>query len=968
MRRWQTRVNEEIKIVIKAITDSAKKQIKEVSKELDKVSKNSGKASGGFDKAMKGLANGAKKAAVAVAAVVAVIGTMIIAIANLGKKTLEYNKEQAKLVAGFQSVGASAQQATETFNGLFRFLGESDRAVEAANHLARLTTNQQHLAEWTKIAQGVYAVFGDSLPIEGLTEAANETARVGKVVGTLADALNWAGVSEDEFNAKLARTNSLSEREALLRSTLNGLYSDAAEIYEKNNKAILDYNESQARLNAAMGAAGAATMPLLTALNNLGTAFFNALKPALDVIVPALATFVNWVAKAVETITAFFSALTGKSTKIKAVSNISTGMGSGLGSAAGNADNLASGLDNAAGSAKEAEKAIEDAKKATLGFDELNIVPSGKTDSGSSGGSGGGGSSSPGYGGGGGAGGMADFSTEVEESEEGASRFEKVFEKIKKTLDKLKTVFAPTIKAWSDGFETIKESVNNAIPHVLNGLEDFREGFVRIGRYLLNEFVPDVVNSFSVNLAPAITDTLGFAIEEVAKNFEFLGDIFNRVSEDVIIPSLELIKTVSTGLFESIGDAWAKHGEPFINKLSEAFNNIREAIDGLYEQYVKPVLTKVIKKLDEVWTKGLKPLVDEFLDAAFEIGECLLDLYNEFIHPIAMWLADKIYPIIVNTIESIINIVGDILISVSNTIEGVIKVLKGIIQFITGVFTFDWKKAWEGIKNIFSGVWDTICGIAETAWNAIKLVFEPATTFFKSIWESIKKIYSEVEQWFRNIFSKAWQAVQGAWSSATSWFGNLWQGIQKAFSNTKTWFQTTFQGAWTAVQNVFRNWGTFFSNLWTQIKTTFSNLGTQISTAISGSVKAGINGMISQVESSVNRAIGLINSAISLANRIPGVNIGNLRTISLPRLAQGGIVDSATIAMIGEAGKEAVLPLENNTQWMDKLAEKIAALNNNNQAPTRIILKVGERELGMATIDSINKITKQTGGLQLQLV
>lgn len=967
MRRWQTRVNEEIKIVIKAITDSAKKQIKEVSKELDKVSKNSGKASGGFDKAMKSLAKGAKTAAIAVAAVVAAIGTMIIAIANLGKKTLEYNKEQAKLVAGFQSVGASAQQAAETYNGLFRFLGESDRAVEAANHLARLTTNQQHLAEWTKIAQGVYAVFGDSLPIEGLTEAVNETARVGKVTGNLADALNWAGISEDEFNARLARTNSLSEREALLRSTLNGLYSDAAEIYERNNKAILDYNESQARLNAAMGAAGAATMPLLTALNNLGTAFFNALKPALDVIVPALATFVNWVAKAVETITAFFSALTGKSTKIKAVSNISTGMGSGLGSAAGGANDLASGLDNAAGSAKEAEKAIEDAKKATLGFDELNIVPSGKTDSGSSGGSGsGGGSSAPGYGGGG-AGGMADFSTEVEEGEEGANRFEKIFEKISAAIEKMKTVFAPSIKAWSDGFETIKESVNESIPHVVNGLNEFKEGLAKVGGYLVNEFVPDVVNSFSVNLAPLITDTLGFAIEEVALNFEYLGNLFNRVSEDIIIPALELVKTVATGLFESIGIAWAEHGEPFVNNLSQAFENIRTTVDGLYEQFIKPVLTKVIQKLEQVWTEGLGPLVTEFVDGVLVIGGSLLDLYNNFIHPVVTWILNNIYPVISKVIEDIIEIVGNIVISLSKTAEGVIKVIKGIVQFVTGVFTFDWEKAWEGVQNIFSGVWDVICGIAETAWGAIQLVFKPVGTFFSGIWEQIKKIYEPVEKWFKDIFSKAWQAIQTAWQNVGTWFGEKWNGIKTVFNNVKTWFKEKFSGAWQAVQGVFSNWGTFFSGLWDRIKTTFSNLGTNIANAIGGAVKSGINGVISLIEGTINSAINLINGAIGLINMIPGVSVGTIGRLSLPRLAKGGIVDSATVAMIGEQGKEAVLPLENNTQWMDKLAEKIASMNNN-QAPTRIILKVGERELGMATIDSINKITKQTGGLQLQLV
>ena len=958
-------MNEEIKIVIKAVTDAAKKQIKQVSKELDNVSKNSGKASSGFDKSMKALAKGAKTAAIAVAAVVAAIGTMIIAIANLGKKTLEYNKEQAKLIAGFQSVGASAQQATETYNGLFRFLGESDRAVEAANHLALITTNQQNLAEWTKIAQGVYATFGDSLPIEGLTEAANETLRVGKVTGNLADALNWAGISEDEFNARLATTNSLTEREAMLRSTLNGIYSTAAELYEKNNKAILDYNESQSRLNAAMGEAGRAALPLLTALNNLGTAFFTALKPALDVIVPALATFVNWIAKAVETVTAFFAALTGKSQSVKAVSNVAAGVGGGLGTAAGNADNLASGLDDAAGSAKDAEKAIEDAKKATLGFDELNIVPSNKTDSGSSGGSGGSGSSSPGYAGGGG--GMSDFSAEVEEGEDTASRFEKLFEKIGAAIEKVKKVFAPSIEAWSDGFETIKDSVNKAIPHVLNGLNNFKEGFVRIGSYLVREFVPDVVNSFSVNLAPAITDILGFAIEEVAKDFEFLGDIFNRISEDIIVPALESVKNVATGIFEGIGNAWAKHGEPFIQRLATAFENIRTLISNLYEGLIKPIATKIINAFDRVWKEGLKPLVDEVADAALEIGSDLLQLYNKFIHPIANWLLNNIYPIIVKVVNSVIDVVGDILISVSNTIEGVIKVIKGIVQFITGVFTLDWKKAWEGIKNIFSGTWDAICGIARTVWNTIQLIFKPVEAFFKGIWEQIKKIYEPVEKWFKDVFSKAWQAIQNAWKDATNWFSNLWKNVQNVFKDVGNWFKNTFQTAWKNVQNVFSNWGSFFSNLWNTIKNTFSTLGTSLGDAIGSSVKSGINSVLNMIQNTVNNAIGLINGAIRIINQVPGVNVSTVKTISLPRLAKGGIVDSPTVAMIGEAGKEAVLPLENNTGWMDKLAEKIAGMNNNS-TPTRIILKVGERELGMATIDSINKITKQTGGLQLQLI
>lgn len=947
-------MNEEMKIIIKAVTDSAQKAIKEVSGELNNLSKSAKGSSGKVSAALKGIAKGA---AIAVAAISAIVTALVV----LGKRTLEFQKEQAKLNAAFLAAGASAEQAAEAYNGLYRFLGDSGKATEAASHLAKITTNQQNLAEWTKIAQGVYATFGDSLPIESLTEAANETIRVGKVTGTLADALNWAGVSEDEFNAKLAQTNSLSEREALLRSTLNGLYQNAAEIYERNNKAILDYNESQARLDSSMAAAGAAITPLLTALNNLGSAFFTALKPALDVIVPALVTFVNWITKGIEAVTSFFSALTGKSTAIKAVSNINAG----IGSAAGNTGNLSSGLDDVADAAGGAEKAIEDAKKATMGFDELNIVPSGKTASSGSGGSGGGGggSSSPGYGTGG-SGGMSDFSTEVEEGEETASRFDKIFEQIGNAIEKVKTVFAPSIEAWSDGFETIKQAINNAIPHVLNGLDSFWQGFKNIGSYLVNEFVPNVVNSFSVNLAPVITDVLGFAIEEVAKDFEFLGSIFESVSEDIIVPTLQTIETIATDIFDSIGNAWEERGAPLLENLSTAFESFRTMLNDFYENLIKPVFEKVNKAIETVWTEGLGPLVAEFVDAVLEIGSCLLDLYNTYLAPVVSWILNKIYPQIVNVVDRILKVVTGVLTGISNTIEGVIRIIKGIVQFITGVFTGDWEKAWEGVKNIFDGVWTAIGGIAKTAWSLIQAVFEPVVSFFTNIWTNVKKIYEPAAQWFKEIFGKAWQGIQSAWSSVTTWFSGIWTKITNVFSPVKTWFTNTFSNAWKAVQNVFSNWGSFFSGLWNRIKTTFSNLGTSISNAIGSAVKSGINGVISMIENTINSAINLINGAIRLINKIPGVSVSTISRLSLPRLAKGGIVDSATIAMIGEQGKEAVVPLENNTEWMDKLAERIAARSN---TPTKIVLKVGEKELGWATIDAINGITRQTGGLQLAL-
>ncbi len=967
-------MNEELKIIIRAVTDSAKKAINEVSKELEGLSKGAKSSSGKMSAAFKGMAKGA---AVAVAAVAA-IGAALVA---LGKNTLDTQRNFAKLNTAFEAAGASAKQAGETYNGLYRFLGDSDKAVEAANHLAMITTNQKDLAEWTKISQGIYATFGDSLPIEGLTEAANETLRVGQVTGTLADALNWAGVSEDDFNAKLAQTSSLEEREALLRSTLNGLYSEAADIYERNNGALLAYNESQARLDSTMAAAGAATMPLLTALNNLGTAFFSALKPALDAIIPPIATFINWIAKAIQSVLSFFSALTGKSSTVKAVGEI----GKSMAGAATGAQKLGSNMGAAEKAAGGAAKAAEEAKKSTQGFDELNIVSSGKDASGGSGGSGGGGgSSSPGYasGGGGGLIDTATFGTEVEEAEGTANSF---VDKIKEIFGGLAEDLAPSMEAWSGAFDTVKQAWNNAKPDFINGATEIKSALSTFGGYLIDEFVPDVVNSFSTNLAPVLGDLAGFTLEEAAKQFSWFGESLNTATNDIIIPAFESIKTVATDIFDILGTAWEDKGGGFLTEAGEAFENIRGHIDNFYNTTFKPIFDSIKETFDYVWAEGLKPLYDNFVNAVLTIGTELLTLYNDTIAPIVDWILTNIVPPIVDVINGLIETVGGIFVSISDTISGVIDVIEGIVVFLVGVFTLDWEKAWEGIQlvfdgfsQIFSGIVETITGVLqgiadfivdtvaaafEIAWTTIEGVWNVVAGFFQGIWDDICAVFKDVGTWFSDKFTEAWNSISDIFTSIGTWFQERWDEVTEVFSSIGTWFSEKFTEAWNSITSIFDGIGSYFSGLWTDIKTAFTELGTNIGNAIGDAVKSGINSVITLIENTINSAIGLINGAINIINKVPGVNISKVSKLSLPRLARGGIVDEATIAMIGEQGKEAVVPLENNTEWIDKLAEKLGG----NNKPTKVILKVGEKELGWATIDAINGITEQTGGLQLAL-
>lgn len=201
--------------------------------------------------------------------------------------TREYRTAMAKLDAAFIANGHSAETAYNTYKDLQRVLGDTDQATEAANHLAVLCDSEQELDKWTKICQGVYATFGDSLPIEGLTEAANETAKTGQLTGSLADALNWAGIKEDDFQKKLEACRTEEERQNLIMDTLYWTYQKAADQYEETGKSVMSANEAQEKLNSAMAKLGEIGEPIMTGLKSWIADMVLAAVPHIESIVSA---------------------------------------------------------------------------------------------------------------------------------------------------------------------------------------------------------------------------------------------------------------------------------------------------------------------------------------------------------------------------------------------------------------------------------------------------------------------------------------------------------------------------------------------------------------------------------------------------------------------------------------------------------------------------------------------------------
>lgn len=234
------------------------------------------------------------------------------ALTGLASSQEEAIQQSGQLETAWVSAGGTAEQASSTYASFYRILGDSSSATEASQNLARLTTNEQELQQWTDIAAGAYATFGDALPLQNLAEAAQETAHTGTVTGGLADALNWSTASaeqwsaalsghssaqaafnqavaegqtkEDAFNAALAACGSEQERSQLITETLTGLYADAGRQYQDTNKDLLASRDAQNEMNQSMQELGEAALPVKTAVTEIGTSLLNTLAPALETV------------------------------------------------------------------------------------------------------------------------------------------------------------------------------------------------------------------------------------------------------------------------------------------------------------------------------------------------------------------------------------------------------------------------------------------------------------------------------------------------------------------------------------------------------------------------------------------------------------------------------------------------------------------------------------------------------------
>ena len=492
----------------------------------------------------------------------------------------------------------------------------------------------------------------------------------------------------------------------------------------------------------------------------------------------------------------------------------------------------------------------------------------------------------------------------------------------------------------------------------------------------LYDFFKPLVDSWN-KYGPTLVEQIKTTAGQVTTLISAVWGSFEKIiTNGTVYTSLELILAIIGNIAEAFANAWNYNGngDAIVQNLANAFNNLLTAINNVvqsegFQNWLNNCSDKfrvISEKLAEIdW----QPLVDALSNIGQNIGTLALDILSGLVD-IFKWLVEN--PIVAEIILGIAVAIGvlstaysiwatvtGVLTAVSTALNIAILPLVAIIAGIVAVIALvvvaimNWGAISEWLGQKF-----------QEAKEAITNAFQNIGQWFSDRWNDICNAFSDVGNWFKEKFNNAKEGVQNAFQNVGNWFGDRKRDITNTFSNIGSWFKGKFQDAYNGIRNVFSNIGSFFGNIWNGIKNTFSALGTKIGNAISGAVKSGINGVISLIERTINSAIRLINGGIRLINLIPGVYVGSINTLSLPRLAKGGVLTEATTVIAGEysgakTNPEIVTPQNIMHDTFEDVLSNYSG--NSDDRPIYLTINVGNQKLGQILLNDLRDKKRRTG-------
>lgn len=828
---------------IKGYLGSMKVQLQEAGKSAKLAAKNLSPL----------LAQAFNKVKWAVAGALTAISATIVAFSHLSESTKEYRQAMSQLNTSFIALGSNAELAGAAYEAFYRILGDVQRSTEAANLLAQITTEEKDLVTWTKIATGAMAMFPDSLPTESLIEAANETIKTAKVTGALADALNWPAdgankiskalegsseaqsifnkaiaqgmTTEDAFNEVLKETNSETQREVILRSALNGVYAQSAGLYEEMNKELIKQNEAQNRLNQMMAKLGQITQPVQTAFTNFKATLAEALAPAIKVVCDWLVTLINWLTTAAAWLGAFLAVIfPGAAEKISNAFN----------SAASSVNKTTSGTTGLKEGLEESEKTAQKLRRTLMGFDELNVVSTMDSGSGSSSASGGTGTS-------GGNG------IDVSGLDTGDSVFKKAQEQMNEYKEK--------VKAFLDEFKTEIALVASALGlwTVAGLLDDFGK---LIG---LGDKFHGIITNIKKLAATAITIVLQYSLVN-----EFMDNYIDGEGFKEYLKGL-LVAAIGTGVLYAM---WGPAGL-MIGLAVTAVASIKAVIDngGITNLESAVVgftgLAAAIGAFHVAWSKlGLAKLVGDFgafialLKEGAGLGPALAAAFPKLSTALAS--VGSALSGFAASIGGVFGLTGGAAIAAGCAV--IVAAIAGIVSIIVFLKN-NWDETTAAMRRFFEE------NIAPKLDN-IKEAFKRMGDALGPVGDFIGNIVKKIGEWFASI---EWLDAIGA---AFEWLGGVLVGIiGGVIAGAIQSFVSLFEGAVQTLEGVIQ-FITSFVDIFVKLFTgDFQGAWDAVKSCIDGIVKAitGLPGRV--IDAIVEFVKGFIDWCVYLWDELVGHSV-----------------------------------------------------------------------------------------------
>lgn len=505
-------------------------------------------------------------------------------------------------------------------------------------------------------------------------------------------------------------------------------------------------------------------------------------------------------------------------------------------------------------------------------------------------------------------------------------------------------------KNTSKSLSSVHSEINNVGDHNSNAspnvgdLSSIDNQMSPLSQKLYDFFKPlvDSWNKYGVTLIEQIKITAGQIASLISSVW---GSIEKLITNGTVYTSLELILAIIGNIAEAFSNAWKYegNGDTIIQTMADMLNSILNTIREITaSEGFQKFLNGVSNAFSGILT-FTKPVLDDFLSLIKPLSEIALSIAGD----------------ILNSIGNALKWIGDNEIAV--TILESLAIAIGLV--VAGIKSYNFVQSGALVATLKHTAALIAQGVAWVAANWPILLIVAAITAVIAIIILCVKHWDEIKETVTNVCNKMKETVSNWVNNVGQFFSNLKFNIVNKVAEIRDGIKNKFQEAYNGIRNIFSNIGNFFNGIWKNIKNTFTNLGTSIGNAISGAVKAGINGVISLIEKTINTAIRLINGGIKLINLIPGVSVGTINTLNLPRLAKGNVAYDETLAIFGEYSGASNNPEITTPQniMRDTFEDVLSDFNSNNGQPLHVTIQYLGKDIFDDTIDYINSKTRRTG-------